>query len=222
MSVRADNQGAFTLVELLVVIAIIAMLAALLLPAFVHAKRRAQAAQCISNLHQLGLALQIYMADGHFYPWDWRMPVHEELEPGWRKTGVFFDKGVWLCPSADADTRQSSYGYNRFGVLKLGNLTNGLGLVRTPVTPVKESDVVNPSEMMAVGDSLKPPGGFSRFDLERARLQRNDLHRHAGRANVLFCDEHVESPKVEFLFEDTSDAALVRWNRDHQPHRDSL
>jgi hypothetical protein len=30
----------------------------------------------------------------------------------------------------------------------------------------------------------------------------------------------IESPTLEFLFEDTSDAALARWNRDHQPHRE--
>ena len=46
--------------------------------------------------------------------------------------------------------------------------------------------------------------------------------RHQGKANVVFCDGHVESPTLEFLFEDTSDAALVRWNRDHLPHRDRL
>ncbi|WP_160164578.1 H-X9-DG-CTERM domain-containing protein [Pedosphaera parvula] len=44
--------------------------------------------------------------------------------------------------------------------------------------------------------------------------------RHHGKANVVFCDGHVESPTLKFLFEDTSDAALVRWNRDHQPHRE--
>jgi hypothetical protein len=32
----------------------------------------------------------------------------------------------------------------------------------------------------------------------------------------------VESPTLQFLFEDTSDAALSRWNRDHQPHREKL
>jgi hypothetical protein len=28
---------------------------------------------------------------------------------------------------------------------------------------------------------------------------------------VVFCDDHVESPTLQFLFEDTSDAALARW-----------
>jgi len=44
----------------------------------------------------------------------------------------------------------------------------------------------------------------------------------AGKANVVFCDGHVESPTLQFLFADTSDAALSRWNRDHQPHRERL
>jgi len=43
-----------------------------------------------------------------------------------------------------------------------------------------------------------------------------------GKANVVFCDGHVESPTLEFLFKDTSAAALSRWNRDHQPHRERL
>ncbi len=43
-----------------------------------------------------------------------------------------------------------------------------------------------------------------------------------GKANVAFCDGHVESPPLPFLFTDTSDAALSRWNRDHQPHRERL
>jgi prepilin-type processing-associated H-X9-DG protein len=44
----------------------------------------------------------------------------------------------------------------------------------------------------------------------------------AGKANVVFCDGHVESPALAFLFTDTSDAALSRWNRDHLPHRERL
>jgi prepilin-type processing-associated H-X9-DG protein len=46
--------------------------------------------------------------------------------------------------------------------------------------------------------------------------------RRQGKANVVFCDGHVESPTLQFLFEDTSDAALSRWNRDHLPHREKL
>ena len=43
-----------------------------------------------------------------------------------------------------------------------------------------------------------------------------------GKANVVFCAGHLESPTLNFLFADTSDAALARWNRDHLPHREKL
>jgi prepilin-type processing-associated H-X9-DG protein len=46
--------------------------------------------------------------------------------------------------------------------------------------------------------------------------------RHQGKANVVFCDGHVESPTLPFLFTDTSAAALSRWNCDRQPHRERL
>jgi len=61
-SCRAAKRG-FTLIELLVVIAIIAILAAILFPVFAQARERARAAACVSNLKQIGLALQQYLND---------------------------------------------------------------------------------------------------------------------------------------------------------------
>jgi prepilin-type N-terminal cleavage/methylation domain-containing protein len=65
---RPRVQSAFTLVELLVVIVIIAILAALLMTAISQSKKRAQQIQCVSNLHQLGLGIQNFVADNHAYP----------------------------------------------------------------------------------------------------------------------------------------------------------
>jgi prepilin-type N-terminal cleavage/methylation domain-containing protein/prepilin-type processing-associated H-X9-DG protein len=80
------TSGAFTLIELLVVIAIIALLAALLLPALGRAKESARAVACLSNLHQVGIALQIYVPENNN-----KMPVMRDVstDPAVAATNTF-------------------------------------------------------------------------------------------------------------------------------------
>jgi prepilin-type N-terminal cleavage/methylation domain-containing protein len=116
----------FTLIELLVVIAIIAILAALLLPALSSAKQRAQRADCLSNLKQIGLAFAVYLSDqqdhfpdrrdlksslpGGYHPWAnaiWpsgsSTPNPSDPRGGWAAL-VLQDQGasysLWSCPAA--------------------------------------------------------------------------------------------------------------------------
>jgi prepilin-type processing-associated H-X9-DG protein len=92
---------------------------------------------------------------------------------------------------------------------------------------MNESEVAEPSDMMAMGETFVPnsidffrgPKGYYVNSLVKNHQASS---RHQGKANVVFCDGHVESPTLQFLFEDTSDEALSRWNRDHQPHREKL
>ncbi len=57
------KRHAFTLMELLVAVAIIALLAALLYPVFLSARRNAKIAPCISNMKQLYAAWALYVQD---------------------------------------------------------------------------------------------------------------------------------------------------------------
>jgi prepilin-type processing-associated H-X9-DG protein/prepilin-type N-terminal cleavage/methylation domain-containing protein len=161
---------------------------------------------------------------------------YEEL--GIAKSVVpYFTNGVWNCPSAHWNKNQVSgnsmniwfsYGYNFLGLNSPGkNEATGLGGRTTTLygplaPPVGEAEVIAPSEMIAIGDGFDGNPVIQRASWKDAQKYSNSSTRHQDKANVVFCDGHVESPTLKFLFEDTSDVALVRWNRDHLPHREKL
>jgi prepilin-type processing-associated H-X9-DG protein len=163
---------------------------------------------------------------------------------------VWAGQGVWKCPAANTlapwPTKKPymSYGYNWFGLSAETETNDLLGLGGHRVSwsssphlfasPVHDSEITSPSEMMAIGDGLVGGNGIVR-DGEMVMWRTSSVTNysypgstkrsyalHQGKANVVFCDGHVESPTLKFLFEDTSDEALRRWNRDHQPHREKL
>ena len=267
---RKGNRDAFTLVELLVVIAIIGVLAALLFAGISSAKGKVQRIQCANNVRQLGMAIQLFVSDSHVYPLgvngqfnagvntehmsDWRGALEKEF-PRIRLTDA---NDAWHCPTFHPPPSQderiaygwNSYGYNAFGLGMELDDHFGLGghkgaRAKPGDTPVRESEIVNPSDMMAIGDGffggmypqlyindgscflgrqriVSEVGGTAGPYKDKPGSTRRAKARHQGKANVLLCDGHVEAPALKFLFEDTSDAALVRWNRDHLPHRDRL
>lgn len=62
------SRHGFTLIEVLVVVAIIALLISILLPSLSIAKEKSRQAVCLSNLHQIGLSLQMYLDKYRYFP----------------------------------------------------------------------------------------------------------------------------------------------------------
>ena len=103
MNTRHTQKG-FTLIELLVVITILGILAAILFPVFLKMRERAHVTTCASNLHQLGLAIQMYQQD-----WNGERPISGPVVssvPGQCENMDFYkpydrDPETYHCPNDD-------------------------------------------------------------------------------------------------------------------------
>ncbi len=213
-----DSRG-FTLVELLVVIAIVAILASLLLPALGRAKATAHRAKCMSNLRQLGLAARMYWDDNEDQCFRYRGAfTHNGVVYwfGWLEQGAegqrAFDatqgalypylqgRGVEICPSLNYSMGQfklkakgAAYGYGY-------NLHLSVALNRPPI---RISSLTHPANTALFADAaqvntFQPPASPSNPMLEEfyyvsTNTTEATAHfRHGRKANVIFCDGHVD------------------------------
>ena len=115
----------FTLIELLVVIAIIGILAAMVFPVFARARESARKVVCLSNVKNIALAIQMYLADNNdtMPPTESRSEVHDYFEAKggeeyddwcvfqsnpYLRHPVIYDeyvknRDVWRCPSGKVE-----------------------------------------------------------------------------------------------------------------------
>ena len=153
---KSRRKQGFTLIELLVVIAIIAILAAMLFPVFARARESARKIQCLSNVKNIALGVQMYLTDyDRLPPAEHRQEILNHYPSGcsidissvnpYLQWPVVLDeyiknRDVWRCPNARLLQQRgilNSYGQDWWTyLLNSGNqYCYGTGLCKTNYPP---------------------------------------------------------------------------------------